>query len=116
MRRALGLMTLLCSIACGGVAAPPPDVPALAAWHACDAEHEPGPATPAVERSHGRATAGKMTEEAAQAKRLFDGERWQDGALLLRRVADGLTDDDLGNRAIARFYEAIAEYQADNKI
>src|SRR5262245_34388341 len=30
--------------------------------------------------------AGQMTEQAAQAKRLFDGEKWSDAALALYRV------------------------------
>ena len=33
-----------------------------------------------------KARAGQMTEEAAQAKRLFDSERWSEAALLLKRV------------------------------
>src|SRR4051794_39535766 len=37
----------------------------------------------------GPATAGQMTEEAAQGKRLFDAERWSEAALVLKRVVDG---------------------------
>src|SRR6185295_13230917 len=36
-------------------------------------------------------TAGQMTEEAAQGKRLFDAERWSEAALVLKRVVDGET-------------------------
>lgn len=39
----------------------------------------------------GPVTAGQMTEQAAQGKRLFDAERWGDAALLLKKVVDGET-------------------------
>jgi len=42
----------------------------------------------------GPVTAGQMTEEAATAKRLFDGERWSEAALGLYRVYKGETGDD----------------------
>jgi hypothetical protein len=53
-----------------------------------------------------------MTEEAAQAKRLFDSERWQDAWILYQRVVRGDTGDDEGNRQIAAFYGAVASYRA----
>lgn len=59
----------------------------------------------------GPVTAGQMTEEAAQAKRLFDGERWSDAARQLKRVVDGDTGDDEGNRQIAQYHLAIALYR-----
>jgi hypothetical protein len=40
-----------------------------------------------------------MTEEAAQAKRLFDGERWAEAALILKRVVDGETGRRRGQQA-----------------
>src|SRR5689334_16729780 len=40
------------------------------------------------EADAGPVTAGQMTEEAAQAKRLFDGERWAEAAVILKRVFD----------------------------
>src|SRR5690242_14622286 len=49
------------------------------------------------EAEAGPVTAGQMTEEAAQAKRLFDGERWAEAAVILKRVFDGETGDDEGN-------------------
>ena len=52
--------------------------------------------------------AGQMTEEAAQAKRLFDGEKWADAMNALERVASGETGDDLGNRELAEYHLAIA--------
>src|SRR5689334_5063595 len=48
------------------------------------------------EGDSGPVTAGQMTEEAAQAKRLFDGERWAEAAVILKRVFDGETGDDEG--------------------
>jgi hypothetical protein len=56
-------------------------------------------------------TAGQMTEEAAQAKRLFDNEKWAQAALLLKRVVDGETGDDAGNKQIAQYHLAISLYR-----
>jgi len=56
-------------------------------------------------------TAGQMTEEAAQGKRLFDGERWSEAALVLKRVVDGETGDDEGNKQIAQYHLAICLYR-----
>jgi len=53
-------------------------------------------------------SAGQMTEEAAQAKRLFDRERWDDAVLQLERVANGDTGDDEGNKQIAAYQRAVA--------
>ena len=52
--------------------------------------------------------AGQMTEQAAQAKRLFDGEKWQEAALALDRVRKGETGDDEGNKQLAQYHLAIA--------
>lgn len=59
----------------------------------------------------GPVTAGQMTEEAAQGKRLFDAERWSEAALNLKRVVDGDTGDDEGNKQIAQYHLAIALYR-----
>jgi len=56
----------------------------------------------------GVSQAGKMTEEAAAAKRLFDGGKYNDAALALFRVAKGQTGDDEGNKQIAQFNLAIS--------
>jgi len=55
-------------------------------------------------------TPGQMTEEAAQAKRLFDGTKWPEAALALKRVVAGETGDDEGNKQIAQYQLAIALY------
>jgi hypothetical protein len=55
--------------------------------------------------------AGQMTEEAANAKRLFDTERWSEAALGLYRVYKGETGDDGGNRQVAQYHLAIALYR-----
>ena len=49
-----------------------------------------------------------MTEEAARAKHLFDGGRWEQASLLLKRVSDGETGDDETNRELAQYRIAIA--------
>jgi tetratricopeptide (TPR) repeat protein len=59
----------------------------------------------------GPVTAGQMTEEAAQAKRLFDSERWSEAALALDRVQKGETGDDEGNKQIAHYNLAISLYR-----
>ena len=63
------------------------------------------------ESGGGPVTAGQMTEEAATAKRLFDGERWSEAALGLYRVYKGETGDDPGNQQIAQYHLAIALYR-----
>ncbi|MBN9167269.1 MAG: hypothetical protein BGO98_42735 [Myxococcales bacterium 68-20] len=55
--------------------------------------------------------AGQMTEQAAQAKRLFDGEKWGDAAAALYRVYKGETGDDEGNKQLAQYHLAIALYR-----
>jgi hypothetical protein len=57
------------------------------------------------------ATAGQPTEAAAQAKRLYDGEKWWDAAKALYRVSTGETGDDEGNKQIAQFNLAKALYK-----
>ncbi len=51
--------------------------------------------------------AGQMTEQAAQAKRLFEGQKWGDAMLALSRVANGETGDDEGNREVADYDVAV---------
>lgn len=52
---------------------------------------------------------GQPTEEAAQAKRLFDSNaKWSEAALALKRVVSGETGDDEGNKQIAQYHLAIA--------
>jgi len=66
-------------------------------------------------------SAGQMTEQAAQAKRLFDKanegdksegreKRWHDAAMGLYKVYKGETADDEGNRQLAQYDLAIALY------
>lgn len=55
--------------------------------------------------------AGVMTEEAAQAKRLFDAEQWAEAAVQLKRIVDGETGDDEGNKQIAQYHLAITLYR-----
>lgn len=57
------------------------------------------------------ATAGQPTEAAAQAKRLYDREKWWDAAKALYRVSTGETGDDEGNKQIAQFNLAKALYK-----
>lgn len=52
-----------------------------------------------------------MTEQAAQAKRLFDGERWKEAESAMKRVANGETGDDEGNQQLAEYHLAIVLYR-----
>ena len=52
-----------------------------------------------------------MTEQAAQAKRLFDGEKWKDALIALQRVATGETGDDDGNKQLAEYHAAIVLFR-----
>ena len=74
-------------------------------------EGEEGEEGEEEEVDEGPVTAGQMTEEAAQAKRLFDNERWAEAALILKQVVDGETGDDKGNQQIAQYHLAIALYR-----
>jgi hypothetical protein len=75
------------------------DQPAAAPGQKAPVDHGPPP------------QAGQMTEQAAQAKRLFDGEKWQEAALALDRVRKGETGDDEGNKQLAQYHLAIALYR-----
>lgn len=66
---------------------------------------------PGAAKDTGPVVAGQMTEEAAQAKRLFDSERWSEAALALDRVQKGETGDDDGNKQIAQYNLAICLYR-----
>jgi hypothetical protein len=57
------------------------------------------------------AIAGQPTAAAAQAKRLYENEKWWDAAQALFRVSSGETGDDEGNKQIAQFNLAKALYK-----
>ncbi len=68
-----------------------------------------GPAKPAD--TGPAAQAGQPTDAAAQAKRLYESEKWWDAAQALFRVSSGETSDDEGNKQIAQFNLAKALYK-----
>ena len=57
------------------------------------------------------AQAGQPTDAAAQARRLYESEKWWDAAQALFRVYSGETGDDEGNKQIAQFNLAKALYK-----
>jgi hypothetical protein len=69
-----------------------------------DEDAPKGKAQPAV-------VAGNPTEGAAQAKALFDKERWSEAAQALHRVRAGETGDDPGNKQLAEYFLAISLYR-----
>lgn len=108
----LGLVaTLLTAVALGGppgeAFAQPKKDDKAAKKEVIDLDDEEEGAPAAAEAP---ATAGQMTEEAAQAKRLFDSGKWVEAALALKRVTAGETGDDEGNKQIAQYHLAIALY------
>ncbi|MBK8996443.1 MAG: hypothetical protein IPM35_11935 [Myxococcales bacterium] len=100
-------------------AVPPPDTstpPALAAGEparlSCATPLPEAPSFPPAPAVAAPATAGQMSEEAAQAKRLFDGERWPEAISAMERVVSGATGDDAGNRELAEYHRAVALHRA----
>ncbi|RYZ05772.1 MAG: hypothetical protein EOO73_18935 [Myxococcales bacterium] len=69
-----------------------------------DEDAPKGKAQPAV-------VAGNPTEAAAQAKALFDKEKWNEAAQALHRVRAGETGDDPGNKQLAEYFLAISLYR-----
>jgi tetratricopeptide (TPR) repeat protein len=55
--------------------------------------------------------AGQPSDAAAQAKKLYESEKWWDAAQALYRVYSGETGDDLGNQQIAQFNFAKTLYK-----
>jgi tetratricopeptide (TPR) repeat protein len=84
---------------------------ALAAFLVATAATTPVLAEPPPADADAPVTAGQMSEEAARAKRLFDGQRWGEAATALKRVIDGDMDDDEGNRQIAQLRLAVSLYR-----
>jgi hypothetical protein len=80
-----------------------------------DLDADPGQARsskpPRVVDNSPPAQAGQPTPAAAQAKRLYEGEKWWDAAKALFRVSTGETGDDEGNKQIAQFSLAKALYK-----
>jgi len=88
------------------------DSPAAGAPAPAAAGGAPSPSKPAKSVDNSPpAVAGQPTQAAAQAKRLYESEKWWDAAKALFRVSNGETGDDQGNREIAQFNLAKALYK-----
>jgi len=61
--------------------------------------------------SGGTPTPGTPSEAAAQAKHLYEAEKWWDAAQALFAVSSGETGDDEGNKQLAQFNLAKALYK-----
>ncbi len=59
----------------------------------------------------GTPTPGTPSEAAAQAKHLYESEKWWDAAQALFAVSSGETGDDEGNKQLAQFNLAKALYK-----
>jgi tetratricopeptide (TPR) repeat protein len=127
MRRGVWTAVLAASVCLGGTPAraqnrprraPPPPAPAApaAAQPApvdLDADQ---PAPPPVHKTSKSDNSpppvpGQPTQAAAQAKRLYEGEKWWDAAKALYRVTTGETGDDEGNKQLAQFNLAKSLYK-----
>jgi hypothetical protein len=64
-----------------------------------------------VAENRGPASAGAPSDVAAQAKRLYEGEKYWDAAKAFYRVSIGETGDDEGNKQIAQFGLAKTLYK-----
>jgi hypothetical protein len=71
----------------------------------------PDPLTPVQVDNRPPATVGQPTETAAQARRLYEAERWTDAIVMLEPVARGVTGDDEGNRQLAEYMLAKALFR-----
>jgi len=91
-------------------AAPAPAKPAKPAAVEIELDAPPAGAAKPVDNSP-PPQPGQMTAQAAQAKRLFDGEKWSDAALALYKVYKGETGDDEGNKQLAQYHLAISLYR-----
>src|SRR5580698_1019035 len=75
-----------------------------------DADQPPQPVHKKVDNSP-PPVPGQPTQAAAQAKRLYEAEKWWDAAKALYRVSTGETGDDEGNKQLAEFNLAKALYK-----
>jgi hypothetical protein len=89
------------------VAAPAPAAPAPVDM---DADQPAQPKPVKVDNSP-PPVPGQPTQAAAQAKRLYESEKWWDAAKALYRVSTGETGDDAGNKQLAQFNLAKALYK-----
>ena len=59
-----------------------------------------------------QATVGQPTDAAAQARRLYEAEKWDSAIVALAPVVRGATGDDEGNRQLAEYMLAKALFRA----
>jgi tetratricopeptide (TPR) repeat protein len=94
--------------------APPPAAPAAAPPAPVDLDaDQPAPPVHKTSKSDNSPppVPGQPTQAAAQAKRLYEGEKWWDAAKALYRVTTGETGDDEGNKQLAQFNLAKSLYK-----
>jgi tetratricopeptide (TPR) repeat protein len=92
--------------------APAPPAAAQAAPVDLDADQPPPPPVHKTKADNSPPPVpGQPTQAAAQAKRLYEGEKWSDAAKALYRVTTGETGDDEGNKQLAQFNLAKSLYK-----
>lgn len=96
--RAVAVVAVLASVACGGSEPEARSAVVTAAW-TCTRQ----PLTPAPVDVRPVATVGTPTPAAAQARRLYEEEKWDAAVTALGPVVRGATEDDEGNRQLAQY-------------
>jgi tetratricopeptide (TPR) repeat protein len=121
LKRQAAVCILASAVLLGGVASPTPAF----AQNVMDLDEKPAakPAAKGAKKNvdidldenapaeQGPVTAGAPTEGFANAKKLFEKEKWSDAALGWYRVVSGDTGDDAGNKQLAEYYLAICLYR-----
>ncbi|MGC4063348.1 MAG: hypothetical protein QM784_01575 [Polyangiaceae bacterium] len=118
LKRQAAVCILASAVLLGGVASPTPAF----AQNVMDLDEKPAAKKGAKKNvdidldenapaEQGPVTAGAPTEGFANAKKLFEKEKWSDAALGWYRVVSGDTGDDAGNKQLAEYYLAICLYR-----
>jgi hypothetical protein len=97
----------LAAIACGGTEPEPRSAAIIPSTWTCTRQ----PLAPAPVDDRPAATVGTPTAAAAQAKRLYESEKWEAAITALGPVVRGATEDDEGNRQLAQYMLGKALYR-----
>ena len=98
----------IAAVACGGTPGPDARSAGISPGWTCSTE----PLSAASIDTRPTATVGTPTPAAAQARRLYEEEKWDAAIDALGPVVRGATEDDEGNRQLAQFMLGKAFYRA----
>jgi hypothetical protein len=103
----VALGAAIASVACGGTPGPEARSAGVTSAWTCTSE----PLNAASIDARPAATVGTPTPAAAQARRLYEEEKWDAAITAFAPVVRGATEDDEGNRQLAQFLLAKALYR-----